>query len=91
MTFPTREQVLEWKNAAELLAASKANSSPEWVMLVDEHLCTLAFAAGAAAENEACAKTVEALGDDENKDQWTITRFMAFVDAAQKIRARRPA
>lgn len=41
-----------------------------------------------AAEREACAKVCSDLAVDENDDSWTITRCMAFREAAEAIRAR---
>lgn len=55
MTTPTREQCIQWAREAGFIPNGQTERA--WL----ERFAALAYAAGAADENEACAKTCETL------------------------------
>lgn len=85
---PTTEQIIDWGRTA--LNETDALIPPEWNTELLEAICSAAYAAGAAAEREECAKVCDAKVDAEYATGKVDHNEMGWTQAcAIAIRARR--
>jgi len=63
---PTQEQVTEWSSEAGLYASRQTDDKFDWKVIYALQFATLAYEAGRAAENEACAKLADVGADGED-------------------------
>lgn len=82
---PTQEQVLQWAHEAGLHIATEVHWMPIIGLKYIEKATALAYEAGRAAENEACAKVCENMcGPIEIYNP----AYVHYVGCAEAIRAR---
>lgn len=86
---PTQEQALAWAWEAGVLVDPKDSFADEMYLAVLKRAFTLAYEAGRADENEACAKVCEGLAEVEIMPGFTASTRTDQFECASAIRARR--